>query len=207
MALSVFPAAPLRRICLECRLRCLVLSVALSGCSALFAEVISFRNDVMPVLSKAGCNSGTCHGNKNGKGGFKLSLRGQDPDLDYLSLTRDLAARRVNPIAPEESLILLKPTAEVPHEGGLRFSRGSQEYELLRGWLAQRMRNDCNSAAQLERIEVTPQEKILIEPEREAQLRVLARFSDGKVRDVSSLAVYEPVNRLATVSHDGLVRG
>src|SRR5437764_1548549 len=91
--------------------------------SALRTDV-SFRNDVMAVLSKAGCNAGTCHGNKNGKGGFKLSLRGQDPDIDYLTLTRDLAARRVNPIAPEESLILLKPTAEVPHEGGLRFNKG-----------------------------------------------------------------------------------
>src|SRR5437868_4612345 len=82
----------------------------------LHPEVVSFRNDVMAVLSKAGCSAGTCHGNKNGKGGLKLSLRGQDPDLDYIGLTRDLSARRVNPVAPEDSLILLKPTADVPHE-------------------------------------------------------------------------------------------
>src|SRR5947208_8759185 len=85
---------------------------------------VSFRNDVMAVLSKAGCSAGTCHGNKNGKGGLKFSLRGQNPELDYLSLTGDLSARRVNPVAPEESLILLKPTAEVPHEGGERFQKG-----------------------------------------------------------------------------------
>src|SRR5437667_3925365 len=116
-------------------------------------KTVSFRNDVIAVLSKAGCNAGTCHGNKNGKGGFKLSLRGQDPELDYLSLTRDLAARRVNPIAPEESLILLKPTAEVPHEGGLRFTKTSTEYQLLRRWLAARMPNDLESAPQLQAIE------------------------------------------------------
>src|SRR5438445_3839112 len=90
---------------------------------------VSFRNDVMAVLSKAGCSAGTCHGNKNGKGGFKLSLRGQDPDVDYLALTRDLFARRIDSMEPQQSLILLKPTAQVAHEGGLRFKKDSEEYE------------------------------------------------------------------------------
>src|SRR5947209_17849142 len=79
---------------------------------------VSFRNDVMAVLSKAGCSAGTCHGNKNGKGGFKLSLRGQEPDVDYVTLTRDLFARRIDPMEPQQSLILLKPTTQVAHEGG-----------------------------------------------------------------------------------------
>src|ERR1700736_251062 len=73
----------------------------------------SFHNDVMAVLSTAGCNAGACHGNKNGKGGFKLSLRGQDPDADYATLTRDVYARRTNVMDPDKSLILLKPTAQV----------------------------------------------------------------------------------------------
>src|SRR2546428_8728978 len=90
------------------------------------AEEISFRNDVMAVLSKAGCNAGACHGNKSGKGGFKLSLRGQDPDLDHLALTSDLSGRRTNPIEPEKSLILLKPTTQVAHEGGLPFRADSR---------------------------------------------------------------------------------
>src|SRR5690349_6498655 len=85
------------------------------------AEGVSFRNEVMAVLSKAGCNAGNCHGNKNGKAGFKLSLRGQDPDLDYLALTHDMSGRRVNRMEAERSLILLKATASIPHEGGLRF--------------------------------------------------------------------------------------
>ena len=93
--------------------------------------VPSFQNEVMPIFSKAGCNAGACHGNKNGKAGFKLSLRGQDPDLDYITLTRDVFARRTNPIEPEQSLILLKATTSLAHEGGLRFKKDSQEYSIL----------------------------------------------------------------------------
>src|SRR6266478_3676466 len=96
------------------------------------AEEISFRNDVMPVLSKAGCNAGACHGNKSGKAGFKLSLRGQEPEQDYLTLTRDTFARRTNPLEPDQSLILLKATTQVPHEGGLRFERDSEQFRILR---------------------------------------------------------------------------
>src|SRR5260221_1300406 len=83
---------------------------------------ISFRNDVMAVLAKSGCSAGACHGNKNGKAGFKLSLRGQDPDIDYDVLTRDLSGRRANLLDPDRSLLLMKPTTQVPHEGGVRFS-------------------------------------------------------------------------------------
>ena len=95
-----------------------------ADCPALWAdgEPVSFRNDVMAVLSRAGCNMGACHGNLNGRGGFKLSLRGQDPDLDFQTLTRGMLARRLNPQQPEASLILAKAIGAVPHEGGLRFA-------------------------------------------------------------------------------------
>lgn len=96
------------------------------------ADEVSFRNEVMAVLSRAGCNQGTCHGNLNGKNGFKLSLRGQDPDFDLAVLTRQSFGRRTNPQRPTESLLLLKATATVPHEGGKRFAVGSREYNLLR---------------------------------------------------------------------------
>jgi len=96
---------------------------------------ISFRNDVMAVLSKAGCNAGQCHGNANGKAGFKLSLRGQDPDWDYNALTRDMLGRRTDPEAADQSLILLKPTTQIAHEGGQRFKPGSEEYQILRAWI------------------------------------------------------------------------
>src|SRR5436190_20396793 len=121
----------------------------------------SFRNDVMSVISKAGCNAGTCHGNKNGKGGFKLSLRGQDPDPDYNTLTRDIFSRRVDPITPEASLVLLKPTTAVPHEGGQRFKPQSQEYKILKEWVAADMANDAGTAPSLKRIEVRPAEQVL----------------------------------------------
>ncbi len=183
--------------------------VSLACCTALahsgLPTEVSFRNDVMAVLSKAGCNAGTCHGNKNGKGGFKLSLRGQDPDIDYLTLTRDSLARRINPIEPEDSLILLKPNTQVAHEGGLRFKQGSEEQEILRRWIAGGMLNDVPSATKLDHIEVAPRENVSVEPSSEVQLNVRARFSDGSSRDVTSLAVYEPANGLAKVSHDGLV--
>src|SRR5438477_5274694 len=114
-----------------------LLAAMLAGCSASAQGIkgVSFGNEVMAVLSKAGCNAGTCHGNKNGKGGFKLSLRGQDPEEDYLALTRDMFGRRVNPLEPEQSLILLKPTAEVAHEGGQLFKNSSEEGEILRRWI------------------------------------------------------------------------
>src|SRR5713226_9554702 len=85
------------------------------------AAPVSFRNDVMAVLSKAGCNQGTCHGNQNGKNGFKLSLRGEDPAFDLAALTRDTFGRRTDALQPAESLLLLKPTGAIPHEGGKRF--------------------------------------------------------------------------------------
>jgi hypothetical protein len=170
------------------------------------AETISFRNDVVPVLSKAGCSLGTCHGNKYGKGGFKISLRCQDPDLDWLSLTRDAAGRRVNAMDPEQSLILLKPTTQVPHEGGARFKKDSPEYRILREWIAQGGRDDMEGAPKLQRMEVTPVAQVLTEPKRDVQLAAKAFFADGSVRDVTALAVYEPANTLVKVSHDGLVQ-
>ena len=166
----------------------------------------SFRNDVVPVLSKAGCSLGTCHGNKYGKGGFKLSLRSQDPELDWVALTRDAAARRVNPLAPDASLMLLKPAAQVPHEGGLRFKKDSEEYRILASWIAEGGRDDVETVAKLTRIEVTPRQQVLTEPEREVQLAAKAFYSDGTQRDITSLAVYEPANNLVKVSHDGLVQ-
>src|SRR5260221_14748083 len=97
---------------------------------------ISFRNDVSAVLSRAGCNQGICHGNLNGRGGFKLSLRGQDLDFDRDALTRAAQGRRVNTQDPDASLLLLKATGQVAHEGGVRFGVKSDEYRSLRSWIA-----------------------------------------------------------------------
>src|SRR5262245_24503712 len=106
------------------------------------AGEVSFRNEVMAVLSRGGCNAGACHGNQNGKNGFKLSLRGEDPDADWLALTRDTLGRRVNRTNPTASLILAKPVGDMPHEGGRRFTRTSHEFRLLRDWIAQGAQRD-----------------------------------------------------------------
>ncbi len=97
---------------------------------------VSFRNHVVPVLTKAGCNSGPCHGAAAGKNGFKLTLRGYDPELDYLTLTRQAGARRINKVDPATSLMLLKPTVAVSHGGGKRFSPRSPEYRVIADWIA-----------------------------------------------------------------------
>ena len=141
---------------------------------------VSLRNDVMAVLSEAGCNAGACHGNHNGKGGFKLSLRGQDPDVDYAALTRDLFARRVNPIDPDQSLILLKPTGQLAHEGGKRFAIGFDSNTASCG---NGSRRACRATAPrcpaLQRLEVTPRSEVLVEPADRVQITATAVFSDG----------------------------
>ncbi|MST93897.1 MAG: DUF1553 domain-containing protein [Pedosphaera sp.] len=166
---------------------------------------VSFRTDVMPLLSKLGCNAGTCHGNANGKGGFKLSLRGQDPDLDWIALTRDQSGRRVNPLDPPNSLFLLKSTTGLAHEGGQRLRPDSDAWRTLTRWIANGAKDDGATALKLARLEVTPPEQVLIEPKREVKLQARAIFTDGSERDVSRLAVYDPANLLVSVSPDGLV--
>src|SRR2546426_8794873 len=99
------------------------------------AQSVSFRNEVMAVLSRAGCNQGACHGNQNGKNGFKLSLRGEDPGFDLAALTRDTFGRRSSVLQPAESLLLLKPIGAIPHEGGKRFGTDSAEYAILYRWI------------------------------------------------------------------------
>lgn len=194
---------PSARTCGWCVLLALFLCLAAAPVRA--EGPVSFRNDVMAVLSKAGCNLGTCHGNANGKGGLKLSLRGQDPQLDLRVLAHDLFARRTNNLDPDQSLVLLKATLQVPHEGGLRFRPQSAEYAILRSWIARGTLDDAAASPRLERLVVSPREQVLVEPADGVQLDVQAVFSDGSQRDVRSLAVYEPGNRLASVEHDGLV--
>ena len=170
------------------------------------AEPVSFRNDVMAVLSRGGCNMGACHGNQNGKNGFKLSLRGEDPAFDLVALTRNMHGRRLNPLDPPSSLLLLKATASMPHEGGRRFSPSAPEYALLRRWIAAGARPDPPTAPTLRRLTVAPTERVLIEPAHALALHVEAEFSDGSTRDVSHLAVYEPSNEVVEAGKEGLIR-
>lgn len=167
---------------------------------------ITFQTDVAAVVSKAGCNLGTCHGNATGKGGFKTSLRGGDLDYDYAALVQDQFGRRVNVVAPEESLLLLKATQAVAHEGGKRFAKDSWEYRTLREWIAGGAKRKSPGAPTLVKLEVTPAEQFLIEPASSVELKATARFSDGSTRDVTKIACYEVVSvAVADVSTTGLV--
>src|SRR2546426_5386472 len=157
----------------------------------------------MVVLSKAGCNAGQCHGNANGKAGFKLSLRGEDPEWDYQALTRDAFGRRTNPEDPDQSLLLLKPTAQIAHEGGQRFKKNSEEYKVLRDWITAGLPPDPPGTPTLERLEVSPTDKILFEPTNETHLRPRALFSDGSDRNVPRMAVYDTANSLVKVTQAG----
>ena len=94
-----------------------------------------YREHVLPVLTKVGCNSGACHGALAGKGGFKLSLRAYDPEADHFAMTRQAGGRRVDRTKPDQSLALLKPTRTLPHGGGKRFESDSEEYRRIRGWI------------------------------------------------------------------------
>lgn len=180
-----------------------ILSVAVPCAGA----EVSFRHDVMAVLSKAGCNLGTCHGNARGKGGFQLSLRGQDPDLDWQTLTRDWQARRANVSVPADSLYLRKATMQIAHEGGRRFHADSDEYRILHDWIAAGMPADPPAAPRLQSLAITPTEVLLEAPDWKTTLQATARFSDGTTRDVSNIAVYEVGSPLVDVDHDGHLRG
>ncbi len=168
------------------------------------AAPVSFRNEVMAVLSRAGCNMGACHGNQNGKNGFKLSLRGEDPDFDYAVLSRGTLGRRTDPVRPNDSMILQKAICAAPHEGGQRFSRSSYEYSLLRRWIAEGLRFDSEGAPRLAKLEVSPRQAILVEPMDSVRLEVKATFSDGTVRDVTRLATFDPSNLLTVVDATGI---
>src|SRR5205085_6261036 len=146
---------------------------------------IHFVRDVQPILSKLGCNAGTCHGSAKGKNGFKLSLRGYDPEFDYQALVNDLSGRRINRVKVEESLMMLKPLAEVTHEGRQAIKPGSHEYEMLRQWISEGAKFEDPATARANRVEILPAEVNLTLPGVTQQILVLAHYPDGKTRDVT----------------------
>jgi WD40 repeat protein len=147
-----------------------------------------FIRDVNPVISKLGCNAGTCHGSKDGKEGFKLSLRGYDAIYDVRAFTDDMASRRVNVAAPEKSLMLLKSSAAVPHEGGQVAKHGSRNYRIIRDWIRAGAKLDLK-VSRVESIELFPKNPVVQEIGSTQQIRVVATFTDGSSRDVTREAV------------------
>lgn len=181
----------------------ILLAVALSHAAR---AQVSFRNEVQPVLTRAGCNSGGCHGAAAGKNGFKLSLRGYDDEGDYRAITRHAMGRRIVPEDPAGSLLLLKPTGMSPHKGGVRIQVGSPEYKVLAEWIAEGTPGPKDGDSRIERIEIEPKRAIL-KPGDERQMKVLAHFNNGSVQDVTRWAKYTANDTsVATVDEDGKVK-
>jgi len=170
------------------------------------AHTWSFRNDVIPVMSKVGCNSGACHGAAAGKNGFKLTLRGYDPDEDYDTLTRQSDGRRVSLSDPAHSLMLLKPTFAVPHGGGKRFSTDSLEYRVISEWIAAGAPRPSDSDPTVTGLEVFPASATL-QAGAEQQIVVRAKYSDGRLRDVTRWVRYGSSDEgVASVDDSGHVK-
>ncbi|MBN8421747.1 MAG: DUF1549 domain-containing protein [Verrucomicrobia bacterium] len=152
-----------------------------------------YVRDVMPIMSKLGCNQGTCHGAKEGKAGFKLSLRGYDPVYDVLAFADDLSSRRANVASPEHSLMLLKASGSVPHEGGQLTVPGELYYESLKAWIGQGAKLDLKTP-RVTSIELSPKNPVIERIGGRQQLRVIARYADGYVKDVTAEAFLESGN-------------
>jgi hypothetical protein len=167
---------------------------------------VDFINDVIPILTKAGCNSGACHAKAGGgQNGFQLSLLGYEPEEDFEHLVLEGRGRRLFPAAPHQSLLLMKATASVPHVGGARIKVESSEYETLRNWIESGMPRESVNRAALESIEIEPAQAT-IELNGKMQLKSIAKFSDGTRRDVTSVSLFESNDvEMATVDSGGMV--
>ena len=160
--------------------------VTVHGPSAAGAgEPVTFVRDVLPVMNKVGCSQGTCHGAAKGKNGFKLSLRGYDPEFDYQSLLYDMSGRRFNRAEPARSLMLAKPTMQVAHEGGLRIDHGSRYYNLVLDWISTGVPYGDMEQDRVARLEIHPGEVFMHRPGMRQQTIVIAHYGDGRSRDVT----------------------
>jgi hypothetical protein len=170
------------------------------------ADPVSFAREVIPIFTKAGCNSGSCHGTPTGKNGFRLSLRGYDGALDIHTLTREMGGRRIDRIAPDRSLILQKSTGLTSHEGGRRLDPDGDLYRLVRDWIAQGAPDDHARSPRPTSLAVTPAQTILDAPASAVTLKVTATFPDGAKRDVTQLTRFTVNDELAArVAPDGTV--
>jgi hypothetical protein len=170
-------------------------------------EPVNFKNEVLAAMTRMRCNSGAgCHGTPTGKNGFRLSLQGYLPDDDYWLLTREMFGRRVNPLNPNDSLILKKGLGLVSHGGGKRMYKTDQTYQVLHRWIAEGCKPTPQQAPELTRLEVLPSKRALRNDARRQQLVVLAHFSDGSRRDVTPLVYFTTSDeQTASVAANGLV--
>lgn len=154
------------------------------------SDRVDFENDLIPIFTKFGCNAGACHGAAAGRGEFKLSLFGGNPQADYKAIVRQLAGRRINLMYPEESLVILKPTAQTSHGGGQVLNENGEGARLLRNWIHQGA--GYETLRRLERVEISPQKHLITHLEDPIQLRATAHFSDATTEDVTRWTVFTP---------------
>ncbi|MCA9065077.1 MAG: Ig-like domain-containing protein, partial [Planctomycetaceae bacterium] len=167
---------------------------------------VPFHTEVLAALTKSGCNMGACHGSPSGKGGFRLSLRGYDPELDLVTLRGEFFNRRANVLQPDESLLLRKPLMEVAHGGGRRLSEGDASHLALREWIAEGMQTEPEGTPTLDRIELLPSPRVLRDGAERQQLVVKGYFSDGTVRDVTALTAFDTSDEtIASITRNGVV--
>jgi hypothetical protein len=166
---------------------------------------INFGNQVVPVFTKLGCNGGGCHGKASGQNGFKLSLLGFEPKVDYDALVKEARGRRLFPAAPEQSLLLLKATGTIAHAGGKRMEVGSDEYNLVRRWIAAGTPFGQPDDPVVTKITVYPDHRIMTRQNKQ-QFAVYAHYSNGAVEDITRRAQYESNDtEIASVEPTGLV--
>ena len=171
-------------------------------------DELRFRNDVLPVLTKVGCNTGKCHGAASGKDGFRLSLFGYDPEGDHFRMTREMGGRRVNLSTPDDCLLVNKATGKVPHTGGKRVEPGTENEQLLLRWLEAGAPKDPASTPKPIAIEVFPKEVVFAAKGEAHRVVVRAKFSDGSDRDVTRFAVFVGNNdATATATEAGVITG
>lgn len=174
------------------------------------ADTPSFRRHVIPLLSRAGCSGRECHGSFSGRGGFQLSLFGYDFDADHREITQDADGGegevRVNLAQPAQSLLLLKPTAQVEHKGKERIKVDSWEYHVLLKWIAGGAKNDTEKTGEFDRLEITPRQIVFKNVDEKAQLKVVARWKDGTAEDVTRITRFRSNDdSIAAISDTGLV--
>ena len=167
---------------------------------------INFATEIVPLLSRYGCNSAACHGKAGGQNGFQLSLFGFDSTLDYQALVEEGRGRRVFPAAPHHSLLLTKAIGAVPHGGGRRFEENSEAYRLMQRWIASGVPASAESTPTIERLSIVPSERIL-QPGDQQQLAVVAEYSDGSKRDITRHAQYQSnIDVVAIIDESAMVK-
>jgi len=145
---------------------------------------VDFERHIMGLFGRMGCASGSCHGSFQGKGGFRLSLFGYEPEKDYLALTREVMGRRIGPVNPDQSLLLLKASGQTSHGGGMLFNKTSWQYQVFREWIVKGAPWKKGSG-EVQSVRVTPSEAVFTKAGESKSLTVMARFADGAEEDIT----------------------